>query len=155
MRTPSLRPFVTLALILAVCIPSAIALAAADEPAQPPQIIAVKFHAAWCGSCKVIEPHFKDLHDKFDGQPVLFLDFDLTNRSTTTRAGYLASAMKLDKVFNKHAPSTGFVLLIDARTGEVLDRLTKKHDFKAMSSRVRRALARADTSAGQDDGGCN
>lgn len=36
----------------------------AEQPSAP-QIIAVKFHADWCGFCKAMSPVFTDLENKF------------------------------------------------------------------------------------------
>ncbi len=54
--------------------------AAVDEG---PKIIAIKFHADWCGYCKAMGPVFEELQAKYDRLPVL------TSRS------------------NKHASSAG------------------------------------------------
>lgn len=39
--------------------------------AETPQILAVKFHADWCGYCKAMGSVFEELQAKFDTQPVL------------------------------------------------------------------------------------
>jgi thiol-disulfide isomerase/thioredoxin len=103
-------------------------------------IIAVKFHADWCGSCKAMGPAFSDLGDKFDSEPVLFVTFDLTNDLTTRRARLLAQALRLDKIWAQNAPKTGFVLLVDASRMEVLDKLTKDDDFKMMGEKLAKAV---------------
>ena len=113
-----------IALALAITLVPALAYTKMDQ-AERPTVIAVKFHADWCGSCKVIAPAFVDLANKYDGEPVLFVTFDLTNRTTTAQAEYLAAALGLSKVWSKHAPKTGYVLLIDTQTNKVVDTLTR------------------------------
>lgn len=104
-------------------------------------VIAVKFHADWCGSCKAMGSAFSDLGDKFDSEPVLFVTFDLTNDLTTRRARLLAQALRLDKVWTQNAPKTGFVLLVDAGRMEILDKLTKDDDFKMMGEKLLKAVS--------------
>lgn len=106
-----------------------------------PNVIAVKFHADWCGSCKAMGSSFNELGDKFDSEPVLFVNFDLTNDLTTRRARLLSQALRLDKVWAQNAPKTGFVLLVDANRMEVVDRLTREDDFKMMGEKLLKAVA--------------
>jgi thiol-disulfide isomerase/thioredoxin len=71
----------------------------ADQSPSAPQIVAVKFHGDWCGSCKKMGPIFSDLQNKLDGTPVLFVQLDLTNNTTTHQAQLMASALGLEKVY--------------------------------------------------------
>jgi thiol-disulfide isomerase/thioredoxin len=111
-----------------------------DNKASAPDVMAVKFHADWCGSCKTIAPMLSDLKNKRDGEPVLFVTLDLTNQTTTAQAALMASALGIDKVYDKHAPKTGYVLLIDAKTKKVVDKLTKKQTMKQMNAAIGDAL---------------
>ena len=108
-----------------------------------PKVLAVKFHADWCGSCKTIEPRFRDLHDKFDGKQVAFVTLDVTNRTKSLQAEMLAARLELDHTWKRPEPDTGFILVIDAQSGAVRDKLTKKHCIKQMSSAIDDALGRA------------
>ncbi len=128
----------TLTLTLVVCLLSPAAFAAPNP--QKPQVIAVKFHADWCGSCRAMGTAFEDIANKLDGKPALFLTFDLTNQTTRRQAELLAGAMKLNKVWSANSDKSGFVVLVDARTRLVVDRLTSKHSVKEMASAVKRAM---------------
>lgn len=104
-------------------------------------IIALKFHADWCGSCKAMGPVFTDLANKFDTEPVLFVTLDQTTQSSRRQALFLAQALGLDKVWAEDGGKTGFILLVNAKSMEVLARLTKDQDIKAMGGELTKALA--------------
>ncbi|MEM9400177.1 MAG: thioredoxin family protein [Verrucomicrobiota bacterium] len=90
--------------------------------AKQPKLVAAKFHADWCGSCKAMGDAIIDLSNKFDGKEVLFVTFDRTNTTTRHHSELLASAMDLDKVYDGNE-GTGYVLLIDAESGEVIEKM--------------------------------
>ena len=118
-------------LLFALFMPVAVAEAA---PTQP-EIIAVKFHADWCGSCKRMGPVFEDLRNKYDGKPVLFVELDLTNGTTRTQAEYLASALGFGDVYAQNN-GTGFILLLDGKSRKQLDKLTADQSIKAMGAKI-------------------
>lgn len=99
-----------------------------------PEIIAVKFHADWCGYCKAMGPVFEELQAKYDQQPVLFVVFDQTREFNRRQSRYLADAMGLEDVWNEHGGKTGFVLLIDAETNKVIKRLGYERSLKEMGA---------------------
>ena len=110
---------------------------------ESPEMIAVKFHADWCGYCRAMGPAFIDLSNKFDYKPVLFVKLDFTNSSTSKQAEYLAAALGLDDAWAEYGGKTGFILLIDADTKTVLDKLMSTDDFKTMKAEFQAALAKA------------
>jgi thiol-disulfide isomerase/thioredoxin len=125
-----------------------LALAPAQEApsAQGPEVIALKFHADWCGSCKAMGPIFTDLANKYDTQPVLFLTLDQTSEADRRQSRYLAAALGGEAIWREHGGKTGFVLLVDASTREVLAKLTKDDDIKAMGTALLEAVERASES---------
>ena len=116
---------------------------AEKQNSQTPRVMAVKFHADWCKSCKAIGPSLESLGDAFSSKPVLFVTLDLTDDASKRQAEYLASALGIGTVFQSHAPKTGYVLLIDSKSGRVVGKLTKKDTVQAMSAAVDKALRRA------------
>jgi len=114
-----------------------------ENVAAPPEVIALKFHADWCGSCRAMGPIFTDLGNKFDTKPVLFLELDHTSEPSRRQAEYLAAALGLQEVWEENGGTTGFILLIDANTREVLAKLTKDQDIKVMGSQLLEAIDRA------------
>lgn len=119
------------ALLFALLMP----VAAIDAAPAEPEILAVKFHADWCGSCKRMGPVFEDLRNKYDGKPILFVELDLTNGTTRSQAEYLASALGFGDVYAQNQ-GTGFILLLDGKSRKQLAKLTSDQDIKAMGAKI-------------------
>ena len=99
-----------------------------------PKIIAVKFHADWCGACKAMGSVFTDLRNKLDGQPVLFVELDFTNATTRHQAMLLASALGISPAF-KENPGTGFILLFDKKR-QVTGKHTSRQTLKEIAAAI-------------------
>jgi hypothetical protein len=84
-------------------------------------------------------PVLRDLQNKMDGKPILFSTLDRTNQSTSHQAQMLASALGIQKTYAT-TPGTGFLLVLDANSKEVLARLTKKQSVKEMSKVIQEFL---------------
>lgn len=129
------RPLPTIALLLL----AALALPAwADAPAQP-DLLAVKFHADWCGSCKKMGSVFEDLRNKYDGKSVLFVTLDLTNGTTRAQAEFLAAALGFGDVYAQNS-GTGFILLLDGKSRHQVAKLTADQNIKVMGAELVRQL---------------
>ena len=121
----------TVAMAIALLVPG---LLQAGEAAEP-DLIAVKFHADWCGGCKMMGTTFADLGNKFDGQSVLFVTFDRTNRTVGHQSELLASALGLGSLYADNT-GTGYILLLESRSHEVVGRLSAKDSMMEMASRI-------------------
>lgn len=128
----------TLALVFAI-VSIAPPVFAEENGAAEARIIAVKFHADWCGSCKAMGTAFTDLENKLDGQPVLFVELDLTNRTTARQASYMINALGAPEIWNEFGGKTGFILLLDENRS-VVGKLDSKMTFKEMVAEIERAL---------------
>ena len=107
-------------------------LAAADKA----QVIAIKMHADWCGSCKAIGTSFEELQEKFDTKPVLYVTLDHTRDYQRQQSLFLLQGLGLDQSLASHAGKTGFILLVDADSKQVLAKLTREHSFKEMGAKL-------------------
>jgi thiol-disulfide isomerase/thioredoxin len=116
---------------------------AATASAELPRIIAVKFHADWCGYCKAMGQVFEELQAKFDTQPVLYVTLDLTREFDRGQAKYLAHAMGLADIWAEHGGKTGFILLIDGKTRAVIARLTHQQTLAEMGAALLDAVESA------------
>ena len=113
-----------------------------------PEVIAATFSAAWCSTCKILEPRLAGVIPRFADQPVKFikLDFTLGERPEVEA---LAAREGLSDIYPRFKGASGFTLLVDRDTGEIIDMLTINHNDRAM----RAAIAQAIAVAAQSDGG--
>ncbi|MBB5518193.1 hypothetical protein [Amphiplicatus metriothermophilus] len=106
-------------------------------------LIAATFSSAWCAACKILEPRLARVIPQFEGAPVKFVEYDFTfGEKERNRAAALADGVS-GEVYDRFAGATGFTLLIDAKSGAVVDMLTASHSPKAMRAAIAQALARA------------
>lgn len=111
--------------------------------AEGPKVIAIKFHADWCGYCKAMGPVFEEMQAKYDQQPVLYVRLDQTREAGRRQAQYMARALGMGDIWAEYGGKTGFVLLVDGTTGEVIEKLTHDQSLKAMGASLREAVRNA------------
>ncbi len=104
-----------------------------------PELLVVKFHADWCGSCKALGSVLTDLTNKLDGKPILFIQLDFTNNSVKHQSYLLASELGIEKIV-KDNNGTGFLLVIDNKTKKIKVKLTKKQTVKEMANEINSLL---------------
>ncbi len=108
-----------------------------------PEIIAASFVSAWCASCKILEPRLAKVMPAFAEAPVKFEAFDFTFGATPELAERAAQD-GYATVYARYAGATGFTLLIDRESGEILDRLTMSDTEQSIQSRIEAALREAE-----------
>lgn len=106
-------------------------------------LYAVAFHADWCGSCQTLGANVVKARGKadLDNKDVLFVKLDLTNAATRHQSSLMASALGLGEFYKTNAGKTGFVLLVNAKNGEVVGKLTKDHDAGAIVTTINEKIA--------------
>lgn len=117
---------VSIALSLWLALTSA-AFAAQDTSAQTatdePRLVAALFRSNWCGPCKVLEPRYEAVMAEYADAPLERVRFD----SSFGRRGALARRAReegVSEAYEATAGATGFVLLVDRDTGDVLARIS-------------------------------
>lgn len=110
------------------------------ESEDDPAVIAMYMYADWCGACQAIKPKMAEAKPEFEGQPVLFIKMDMTNDFTAHQSKLLAARLGLSEIFQKNEGMTGFVLLLDANTNEVLDKITTDDDTEGIITKITNAL---------------
>ncbi|KKK88084.1 hypothetical protein LCGC14_2746740 [marine sediment metagenome] len=114
--------------------------AQAEEGAK---VIAVKFHADWCGYCKAMGNVFEEMQAKFDTQPVLYVTLDQTREFNRRQSKFLANALGLADIWSEHGSKTGFILLIDGKARSIIAKLTHDQDLKTMGAALTDAVNKA------------
>ena len=97
--------------------------ALAQAPSDEPRLVAALFRSNWCGPCKVLEPRYEAMMADYAEAPLERVRFD----SSFGRRGALARRARqegVSAVYEATAGATGFVLLIDRDTGDVLARIS-------------------------------
>ena len=108
-----------------------------------PEVIAASFTSAWCSACKILEPRLASVIPDFRQKPVKFVELDFTfGQQKDIRAA--AKADGFEAVYDRFKGATGFTLLIDRDTGDIIDTLTISYSEKAMRAAIANALAVAE-----------
>lgn len=106
-------------------------------------VIGVKMDADWCGKCKVMNPKMDNVMPEFKGDDILFVKFNMTDDFTIQQAGKLAERMNLSTLFEENKGSTGYMVLVNADTGEVLHTLQSDQSEEELIRDIRRTLESA------------
>ena len=105
-----------------------------------PEVVAATFYATWYSPCRVLEPRLSDVIPEFADKPVKFVKLDFTfGKRDEVEA--LATGEGLADVYRKFGGASGFTLLVDRETGEVIDMLTMDHSSRAMRAAIAQAVA--------------
>ena len=108
-----------------------------------PKVIGALFYADWCAACKTLDPKLKTAQTAYLNKPVLFTRFDVSTLSTQYQANLFAHTMGLEKVFKDVGIKTGFMVLIDRETGEVLGQINRGDKPDKIKDKIDKALAAA------------
>lgn len=105
-------------------------------------VISVYMYADWCGSCQAIKPKMEEATRAFEGEPVLFTKMDMTDDFTAHQSKLMAYRLGLQELFDENQGRTGFVMLVDANTLEVLDRITAADETEEIKQKISALLSR-------------
>ncbi len=116
-----------------------LAVSAFAQSAKP-KVVGVLFYADWCNSCKALEPKLNTVKKDFAGQPVLFTRVDFTDDFTKEQSDLLASYLGLGATYAEQGQKTGYMLLINAESKQVLGKLTKTQSEAELKAEIEKAL---------------
>ncbi|MEZ5892528.1 MAG: thioredoxin domain-containing protein [Parvularculaceae bacterium] len=112
---------------------------------REPEVVAATFASAWCSTCKILQPRLAKVIPDFKDQPVKFVELDFTYGQGDS-VEQKAAAEGLAEIYPRFKGATGFTLLVDRDTGEIIDSLTINYDQDAMRAAIARAIAVAEQS---------
>ena len=115
-------------------------LALSSKNSDEISVIAVKMDAEWCGKCKVMNPKLEAIMPSFKDESILFLKLNMTDEFTTQQAGFLAERLQLTDLFNEHKGRTGYMVLVDAKTGKTLKTLSSKLSEDELVAEIKAVL---------------
>jgi len=113
-----------------------------EKAAMSPKVIALIYHADWCGSCKVLGPNVKEARAEagLDGKEVVFVKMDFTDETTIAQSEMLARALGLGAAFEANNNKTGYMALFDAQSYEELGRIDKTMNSAAIATMINSKL---------------
>jgi len=103
------------------------------ETAQP-EVVGLMFYSDTCGSCKILDPKIESVKKDYTTKPILFATLDHSNEGSKNQAALLAEALGLNEIYAAQEKASGFMLLINPQSGEVITKLTRdmsEADIKA------------------------
>lgn len=134
--------FVLFGLLFVLMPASSLGTQSSPQAAEPgkPKLIALLMYADWCASCRVLEPKLNEVKREFQGKPVLFTRFDLTDEFTKDQSAQYAAWVGLGEYYVENEGKTGFLLLIDAESKKLLGKVTKEKSPDEIRSMLKHAL---------------
>lgn len=113
-----------------------------SSTAAKPAVYGVLFYADWCGSCKALDPKVAEARKeaKLDNQDILFVTLNLTDETTKHQAAMMAAVLGISDLYDSNAGKTGFMLLLNAETGEKLAQLTMKMGVGDITARIQESV---------------
>ena len=118
----------------------------ARTAARVPQVLAVRFHADWCGACKKLNGVIAELRRRTSDAPVLYLTLDLTDEMTRRQAEYLAGVVGLDQVWAAQGNKVGSIVFVDGASKRALSNITATDSIAELEGAVRESIKTAQRS---------
>jgi thiol-disulfide isomerase/thioredoxin len=120
---PEVKKSLVLSAILTLLLAGTSVHAEERPEAGGSDFLAVTFYADWCGSCRVLDPRVDAVKKEFAGESILFTRVDHTDEFTTEQSKLFANLIGIESIYDEAAGATGFLLVIDRRNNEIVERL--------------------------------
>lgn len=107
--------------------------------AEVPKIIALQFYAEWCPGCKALQPKLDEAMMNAADQPCLFVKLDMTEKDSH-QSEYMLAALGYGELWTENAGKTGFVLLVNTNSKEVVGTITSSQSIREINATLKKAL---------------
>lgn len=104
------------------------------------KVYGVMFYADWCHYCQILDPKLDQVRKDFEGTAFHFQKIDMTDDSRLYASFNQAKALGLERIVRAYGQGTGFMLLVNARSGEVVDQIVARHSEDQIRQKIRKAL---------------
>ncbi len=117
---------------------------AASATAKP-AVYGVIMYADWCGSCKALDPKITQARKdaNLDTQEKLFVTLDLTDDVAKHQSAMMAATLGITDAYEANAGKTGFMLLLDANSGQKLAQVTNKYKPTEIAAKIQETIKAA------------
>ena len=126
----------TVAALYAANSPPSVSAVSMADPGKP---FVVKLHARWCPYCLMQKDEWSQIEATYAGR-VNFVVLDFTNERATERSRSEAERLNLGSFFDEYSGATGLVVVLDARTKDVLAEVGGNQTFAEYRAAIDAAL---------------
>lgn len=99
------------------------------------------FYATWCSACKTLEPKLEESKALLSDSSFELVKFDVSNKPKEHQSKLLAEERNLGSKFDEIGVKTGFVVLIDTKTGKEIGRINRSDSPEKIANKVKKAEA--------------
>lgn len=135
------KPFLLLAVVFAALLGLGQSPTRAASPKNA-KVLALKFHADWCGKCKVLQPKLNSLSKSPQNKAVDFRIINVTDDTAKAKSAKVMQSLKLTQVWERYSDTAGIVVLVDNRTHKQLGIIWYQENLGQMQAKLNKALAK-------------
>jgi thiol-disulfide isomerase/thioredoxin len=103
--------------------------------------VVVKVHATWCLYCMTSQGAWSEVYDEYK-ERAHFVVFDVSDDEAEAASQRRARELGLGAFFEAYSGDTGTVAVLDARNGEIIERMAHGGDADEYRRAIRTALSR-------------
>ena len=102
------------------------------------KIYAVEVWAQWCPNCKILDPKIAEAKElgALKEKDVLFVRMDFSDKPSIYQSKMLAVALGLEDFLKENGAGTGYLALVDAASGEELQRFTRDANAEVIAQAI-------------------
>ncbi len=114
-----------------------------DQP-----VTAVMFYSNWCAACQILDPKIEAAKPQFSERPVDFVKFNFSYALVQgAKLQALADEKNLSHLYAVNKGKTGFMLLVDPATEQIIDIITLRDGVDDIEQKLDRSLLRVQVGA--------